>query len=460
MISNGQEGFAFSATQASAGGVGNYWGYCGNTVTFTVPNTGVYVDLTGSGNYVLKTATFSVGGDYPTFYDPNYYHIISWSGLSASNPVTGTAPEKSKLIRYKATSSSTQIFDVNIIMPAVSVAITYIAGQGSSSHYLNRAPQQWSLGATGALRTTGPNKELFLALLNKTGSNLLLGWGDKMLQLAPGGNIIRYDGPVDEKGRPSVGPSDFNGALVTGSDGKNYVVGVLESSTVNPGGYAWHAPSPSAYPTAPAPGGDQIRVTDGATGPVIGMTHSNGGADYIVLPTGMTSAASNTGGGTAVLSDPTQPKPVQTTSNSTSNSTTSNTTNNSNVSNTTIINNNSTPSVAAALAGNEGGANAISYDASGDLGDSSGTPSGDLKGKLDSTRSAINTTFGANSFKLLSQGTIPKVTTYPFIMNLGSWGTISRTVDFSQTPFPEFRAACLVVMTFGLGNSLMKRLTI
>lgn len=440
------------------------WGLCGNSAVCTIVGGGsLEVDL-GNGVFGTKIGAFTVGQSLPaSSVDYNYVQNIAWSGLSASMPVTGTAATKTRTIRYKATSSSTQIYDLPIVMPGLTVAITYVSGQGSTYHYINRAPQAWSLSATAPpIRTTGLNKQLFLALLNKTGSNVLLGWGNKMLQLAPGGNLIRYDGPVDENGRPSIAPSDFNGAAITSPDGTNYVVGVLEPSTVNPGGYQWHSPGPSAYPTAAAPGGDQVRYTDNGGGPVIGLNHSNGGADYVVLPTGIIKAPSNTSSGGAVLSDPTQAPPIQSSTNTTTNSTSNNTTNNSNAGNVTIINNNltSTPKDDVAAPVNQAARDALNYDGSGYTGDSQGTPGGDLKGKLDSTRGAINTAFGANSFKLLAAGSIPKVMTYPFTMNLGSWGSFNRTIDFSQMPFPQFRAACLVVMTLGIGMSLMKRLTI
>ncbi|MEO5713929.1 MAG: hypothetical protein ABIT37_10625 [Luteolibacter sp.] len=436
----------------------------GNPVTFKwLAGTTVYCDLQGTGNYTSIGST----GSY-TIYGPMTINTITGpitqtftgGNVSQSAPypvVQWTAAPVSITRRYKWASSTAAPIDVSIDCPVATCDVSYLVNSGYSFVF-NRAAQVFNLTGTGPTENRG---ELILALMNKTGAKMLMGWGNKMLELAPGMNLIRYDGLLDEAGLPKVRPGDFSGTLINAPDGHNYLVGVIQPSTTNPGGFVWAAPPPNPYPTAPSGGIDQVRFYDGPPGPIIGFLHSGGGSDMNLLPTIQPASPSNTTGSNGTISDPTLPKPPQTVDNSVSNTTNNTTTNNTSVHNSTVINNNYTAEEKPAVPGNEGGANGLSSpDTSGDTGDSAGTPGGDTVGALGSARGAVQSAFGANSFKLLAEGTIPTVSVYPFDLNLGSWGSYHRDVNFSATPFPQFRMACLVVMTLGLGVSLMKRLTI
>src|SRR5690606_18809223 len=91
-------------------------------------------------------------------------------------------------------------------------------------------------------------------------------------------------------------------------------------------------------------------------------------------------------------------------------------------------------------------------------GDEEGKP-GDVAGGLDDARGAFLSRF--QNWKLISEGaSIPKTNTYVVSLPLGQYGSLNRTLDFTQQPFPAIRTAVLILLTLGLGFNLMKRLSI
>ncbi len=306
-------------------------------------------------------------------------------------------------------------------------------------------------------------KELMLLLMNNTGLPQLVRWGDRMLTLLPGMNQIRYDGPVDNTGMPTVRPSDFQGTSVTSPAGHTLLAASLEKGIDNSVG--WGAP-PKVPPTSPtlSPKVDQYEIAVAPTPTTAGtlvIRHASGVISLIGMPPTAAPTPSNTTGPSAVLSNPTAPKPPQTSSNTTTNIT-NNVTNNTTNSTTNVINDDGSSKDPATVTNAKEMDNiqATADDGKGLSVMTSLTAARDaFQGKQSTALQSVISKFSGFD-KILSVTAVPKIMTFSHNMDLGQFGSRQLTIDFNKTPFPQVRNASLVVITLLMAMAFMKRVTI
>jgi hypothetical protein len=304
-------------------------------------------------------------------------------------------------------------------------------------------------------------EELILALNNTTGFPQKMFWGDKLLNLEPGINQIRYDGAIDQStGMPSVQPFGFTGVRLPSPEigGNDQILGTLSFHPSGEGVYWAPAPvfvPPSFSPPANSPWVEIVSPATSTSGATVIQHAADGSRTITTLPllAGSSGGSTTTSGGGAVLSNPLQAPPTQTASNTTNNSSTNNNseTNSTTINNTTIINNN------GEAVSNVAEANAIQFDET-LTPDPSGSPTEDLKVGIGDAKSAALSKF--QNFAVLQSGAIPRADNYLISINLGRMGTINKTIDFTSLPFPQVRLCFLVMMTLAFGVAFMRRITI
>jgi hypothetical protein len=102
--------------------------------------------------------------------------------------------------------------------------------------------------------------------------------------------------------------------------------------------------------------------------------------------------------------------------------------------------------------------NGISADGDIGLGENTGDLGPALKNSASAAREGVTDKLAA--FRLLASEGIPRTNVYQLSMDMGSFGSINREIDFTEAPWPALRAAALVMMTFVFGVSFLKRCTI
>jgi hypothetical protein len=387
----------------------------------------------------------------------DFHAPIFWSGLTSSG--AGST-------RSITSSSKSVTLDVYIVSSAnMKTHTTSIDAQTGNVLYGSPVYKYWLPDAMTVQVGLGDNsiiitdlsvpekKELFLALLNKGAIPILINWGSKLLELKPGLNLIRYDGPTNAgTGLPSVSPTDFKGTVLT-NGGKQYVVGEIAPNST--GGGTWQ-PAPVIAPTAPSGGNSQVAIRNDYGSGSITLTNQAGVTTVAPFPPTVPPAPPRSTGTGATLSDPTLPNPGPTTNNTTT-TVVNNTTNTTNVitTNTTIE---GTPS------DDDGGAAAAAaFNATGEVLPTApgepGVAGSELKDFVQSKPGEISSAFGG--FKnILAIQTIPQTMSYPLNISLGSMGSINTQIDFNAMPFPPVRAALLVMCTLGVAVAFMKNITI
>jgi len=96
-----------------------------------------------------------------------------------------------------------------------------------------------------------------------------------------------------------------------------------------------------------------------------------------------------------------------------------------------------------------------SYDDSGLLPEEGAEES--IQSSIESIRASLEQ---IESFRLLSSGQIPRATSYTFSVSLGTFGQVTKVIDFNQPWWIAGRLALLAMITLSLGNALLKRITI
>lgn len=454
------------------------------TAQLASPFNGNYLSTAGRGIVVTVVATTS-GTLYWTYPGDSYFNSYAFSAGTSSFTVgginttdgsatfgqtfTGAAPttttttqtwnaaQKTLVMQYRWASSGAYA-TYGLIIPVATLTATYNSNAPTYAHF-NHAADALTL-TQGQLvngqSTIANNKMVELVIQNNTGQTVLTKWGNKTLELKPGVNHLRYDGPVDANGIPTVKPSDFIGTYVSNGT-TSAVVATLESNGT--GGTKW-GPAPVVPPNAALPtNGGQVTLntTDGIT--YLNNTKSGGLTTSTVLgslysQSGTSQAPS---GGGAVISDGSTPPPAATVSNTVTNITQNITNNNTTNNSSTVITNQDgqlDPSES-----NVAEANALNGD------DSIPTvtenvPGTELKTHIQGWKGKVEGKFG-NFKDLLAVQSIPKTTVYNFDLNFGStFGTFHKVIDFTAAPFPLIRTVILLSTTLGLGMAFMKRVTI
>ena len=301
-----------------------------------------------------------------------------------------------------------------------------------------------------------PRGELMMLLENKTGVEQLIYFGSKLLKLAPGMNAFRYDGELTAGGGfPAVSPLDFTGSMLTGSDGTKYVAAQLENSGLDSGEVRWRA-SPVSPPTPPTSTADQIEIISPATstkGATIAIRHSGGGTTITTLPVTPPQTPSNTTGSGGVISDPTQPKPTQTPSNTVTTNNIYNTTNNTTVKGSTFFGDTTTNTTTTSGESVNTGGPSISTsgaDSSGildaDWGDIEAMPAGAITFGTTAKSAAQNLDGKIKAFNPFSElaGSGGDLTIVNFEMPNGHALPVALPLD--SPGIPVFRLCCLFAL--------------
>lgn len=408
---------------------------------------------------VFNTAQTSFSATPVYVYSP-----FTWTGPANSTapPVEGKSSSKTWSFIYRWGNYGVPEASLPVTIQPATVMVSW--GSNSPRPFFT-SPILMTFNS-GSLTNTGtpagkPRGELLLMLLNNTGIPRLIKWGTMEMLLSPGSNLIRYDGEVDANGMPLVAPSDFTGVIVTGADGSKTLVANLDEGVE--GGVKWGLP-PLKAPATPiaSPKQDVVEVLTAPTSTKPGtmaIRHPNGAVSLVGIPPLVGATPSNTSGTGATLSDPSLPKPTQSTTNTVTN-TTNNTTNNTTITNSTT---NTTGPLPTDIPPNTNALNGVTGtdDTSADTA---------LNTALDATRTGIATkqAQGAGMIsskfsgfeKMLAVEAIPKIMYFTYPLDLGKYGSHTLTIDFSKTPFPQVRLAILACMTLMLGNAFMKRVTI
>lgn len=385
-----------------------------------------------------------------------FFSQIGYSGNSSSSGIKNwKIPEKIATWKVVVKGTNTEVGTFEIKLPEQEVSVAWVAS-GTVAWLVRKVDDiEVIFTDSGSWLVINPNlpkepenKELTLALMNNTLNDITIPWGNTSMTLKPGMNLFRYDGPVGADGMPVVCPPGFRGSATIGSDGRSYVGGIIGKE---PGGEFPYWMDPPVYPPTPPGTSPQwdIQPPIAPNGPRVKITKPGGNIDISQFPPLPPSGPSqNPPGGGAVISDPTLPSPLPTPGNTISNVT--------NTTNTTIITTNNYGD--SKDKDNSAAANAIVPDSTVPP-DPAGKPS-DAGAAADGLVGSVKGKFSSDSFRLLSQGAIPKIMNFSVSIPCGTLGTFTGNIDFSKSPFPMIRMALVAMLTIAFGVAFMKRVTI
>lgn len=435
--------------------------------TFTVHNGGSFpavlswsfsadsgyqqVLMCGAGSTASATPIMSGDPINGSSYWMSKTYPFRYTGLSSSNSsVSATSDGGSIMVYYRWDINSVQTSgSFSLVCPSATLSVTYKVGIQSGVFF--QQPNFLFTIEAGDLtigkNSVPPRGELEMVLFNKSASKILMSFGSKLIELAPGMNRFRYDGPLDSFGLPKISPPGMNATKVS-SGGSNYLVGELSASPL--GGAIWGS-APVVPPSNPDATHSLVSLrTDVGLGVVVALSNSNGTQTVGVINPPPIQTSSNTTGLGAVISDSTLPKPAQTIANTTN-------------STTNITNNGGSTSIVSTTNINSDG-KALSPEQSAQVQSipedvTPSTPSlGSLSGTVLDVGSALSSKF--NSLDLVAKSGVPKVSSYTMELNLGPYGNLTRTIDFTKNPFPAVRAAMVAMTTLFFGLAFLRRSTI